>query len=534
MTPDWLQALGGLGLFLVGMRMLTGALSDLAGGGLRAFLRRSTAGPARGVLAGAGATALLQSSSAVTVAAVGFVAAGLIGFRDSLGLILGANIGTTVTGWLVALIGFKLDLGAALTPAVLVGALASLFAPGRGKAGGWALAGFGVLFLGIDAMQDGMAALRGLLSPEDFPPDTILGRLQLVALGAVVTVVTQSSSAGVAAALAALAAGAVSFPQAAALVIGMNVGTTASAILAALGGGATSRRTGLGHVLHNLGTAVLAFGLLGPLGALAVWGRQAGLFDPQLWLVGFHTAFNLLGVAVALAVLPAFARLLERLVPDDAPDLSRRLDPALKGAPGPALAAAAATARDLDAALREALADALGPRRPRGLHERLRRVEAAEADLRDWLAAVDPGEDAAAAARLRGLLHALDHLSRLRHRLMQDQRTETLRAAGDLAGDRDALAALAPDPPSAASAEAADALRRRLRRRRDDYRAAAVERAAAGRLPAEELGRRMDAVRWLHRSAYHLWRIRRHLADVAEDAPPRREETEAALAAGED
>ena len=252
MNIETLQALGGLGLFLVGMNMLTEGLRGLAGDRLRLILRKSTETPLKGVVAGAATTAMVQSSSATTVATVGFVAAGLMTFQQALGVIFGANIGTTITGWLVAIVGCKLDLGLVLTPVVLGGALLNLFSPNPWKQLGWAWAGFGVLFIGIDALKDGMVAFRGIVTPDSFPADTLSGRLKLVVLGTVLTVITQSSSAGVASALAALAVGAITLPQAAALVIGMNVGTTFTAMVATLGGGTASRRTGVSHVIFNL------------------------------------------------------------------------------------------------------------------------------------------------------------------------------------------------------------------------------------------------------------------------------------------
>jgi phosphate:Na+ symporter len=186
-----LQALGGLGLFLFGMVILTEGLRSLAGRSLRLALCRFTRSPATGALTGAVTTAVVQSSSATTVAAVGFVGAGLITFPQSLGIIFGANIGTTITGWLVALIGFKLSLGTAVLPVVLAGALLYLFGNRRWRHIGYALAGFGLIFVGITALQAGMESLRDIVTPESFPANTTFGRLQLVAIGIGITIITQ-------------------------------------------------------------------------------------------------------------------------------------------------------------------------------------------------------------------------------------------------------------------------------------------------------------------------------------------------------
>ena len=236
--------IGGIGLFIVGMIILTDGLRGMSGEWLRRFLAGSTQTPLRGAVAGAITTAAIQSSSATTVITIGFVSAGLLTFSQALGIIFGANIGTTLTGWLVAVVGFKLKLGAVIYPLIPLGAVLKLFGHGRLQSFGWALVGFSLLILGIETMKEGMVYFEGVITPEDFPEDTLLGRLQLVMLGAAITIVTQSSSAGVATALVALGAGLIAFPQAAALVIGMDVGTTFKAALATIGGSTATRRTG--------------------------------------------------------------------------------------------------------------------------------------------------------------------------------------------------------------------------------------------------------------------------------------------------
>ena len=136
---------------------MTDGLRALAGSAIRGALMRFTRSPLSGAVTGAVSTAILQSSSATTVAAVGFVGAGLITFSASLGIIFGANIGTTMTGWLVALLGFKLNLGTVILPVILVGTILRLFGNGRAANIGYALAGFGLIFVGITLMQQGMS-----------------------------------------------------------------------------------------------------------------------------------------------------------------------------------------------------------------------------------------------------------------------------------------------------------------------------------------------------------------------------------------
>ena len=230
-----LLCLGGLGLFLLGMVVLTEGLRALAGRALRRLLSRFTRSPLSGAMTGAATTAVVQSSSATTVATVGFVGAGLLTFPQALGIVLGANVGTTITGWLVVLLGFKLELGTAALPIVLVGVLIRLFTGGRASSAGFAVAGFGLIFVGISLLQQGMGGFVGIVTPDSFPSDTWTGRLLLVVFGISFTLVTQSSSAGVAMALAAVNASAMTVQQAAAAVIGMDIGTTVTAVLATVG-----------------------------------------------------------------------------------------------------------------------------------------------------------------------------------------------------------------------------------------------------------------------------------------------------------
>ncbi|MFT7658343.1 MAG: phosphate:Na+ symporter, partial [Cyanobium sp.] len=310
-----LSAAGGLGLFLLGMGLMTEALRSLAGNRLRRALLRFTRSAWSGAAAGAIGTALVQSSSATTVATVGFVSAGLLSFQASLGIIFGANVGSTGLGWLVALLGIKFELAGAMLPLVLVGAGLRLLGRGRQALLGQALAGMALLFVGIAALQQALAGQGLLLDPGRFDAATPLGRLQLLLLGLFSTVITQSSGAGVATTLAALAAGVIGLPQACALVIGMDVGTTVTALMASIGASLSARRTAAAHVIFNLFTAVGAFLLLPAYLALLRLGWPALIEGgPEFGLTAFHSGFNLLGVLLVLPFTAPFAALIRRLV----------------------------------------------------------------------------------------------------------------------------------------------------------------------------------------------------------------------------
>lgn len=513
MFLSFMSALGGVGLFLIGMLLLTDGLKALAAQRMRDVLSRFTSTPLSGAVTGALTTAVIQSSSATTVAAVGFVASGLLTFPQALGVIFGANVGTTLTGWLVAVLGFKLDLGQIALPFVFFGAIARLAFRGRIALAGQALAGFCLIFIGIEHMKDGLDAFSGVVTPTDFPPDTLFGRLQLVLIGMLITVVTQSSSAGVATALAALGAGAINFPQAAALVIGMDVGTTFTAALATIGGGTMARRTGYAHVIYNVMTGVMAFFLLGPFQLVA--GALTGNGDSQIALVAFHSFFNALGVVLVLPLARPFARLIDHLVPEKGSDLTSRLDPLVLRDPHAAASLAGQTVAHLETLIIERLRSRLGAKS--SAYEELDREDLAKAiaEARTYLdKIIVPPNDMAFQEELKGLFHILDHLSRLLYRCDQRQRIDELsldhrlkRLAGLLLGVTD-ISTRQKDAKT--QEKTLDRLRLLMRRQRRLNRDRLIAMAAADAVPAETVWLKLDALRWLHRVSYHLWRIRLH------------------------
>ncbi len=301
--------LGGVGLFLLGMWLITEGLKVAAGASLERLLSRWTRSRWRGLLSGTLLTALVQSSSAVTVAALGFVNSGLLRFERAVWVIFGSNLGTTLTAWVVALVGVKFQIDVLALPLVGVGALLRVFAPvERYRHLGMALAGFGVLFMGIDVLSGGFQNLGEQFSV----PGGGAALFWLVLAGIVLTSLMQSSSATVALVLTALAGGMLGFREAAAMVIGANVGTTSTALIATLGATANARRLAVAHVLFNLLTGVMAFVLLGLL--LELVERLAVVLmlaeDPAARLALFHTCFNLLGVLLMLPIEPPMSRFL--------------------------------------------------------------------------------------------------------------------------------------------------------------------------------------------------------------------------------
>lgn len=312
------QAIGGIGLFLLGMTIMTDGLKQLAGNRVRSALMRFTHSPGSGAATGAVSTMILQSSSATIVAAVGFVGVGMMQFSEALGIIFGANIGTTITGWLVALFGFKFKLAETALPLIFTGMVLKLFFKGKIATIGYTLAGFSLIFVGIALMQEGMKGFEGVITPDNLPSDSWIGRLQLVGLGILATLITQSSSAGVAATLTMLFANTINFEQAAALVIGMDIGTTVTPLIATIGGSTDVKRTGFSHVIYNFMTGAGALLLISPY--IYLCNQLSPDFlttNAEIGLVAFHTLFNTLGVLLVLPFAGYFARMIQRVVPSN-------------------------------------------------------------------------------------------------------------------------------------------------------------------------------------------------------------------------
>jgi phosphate:Na+ symporter len=301
--------IGGIGLFLLGMRLMTDGFKLAAGRALHDIIQHSTGTVLRGLLSGALITSLVQSSSAVTVAIIGFVNAGLMTLSQAVILIYGSAIGTTMTGWLIALVGFNVNINAFALPLIGIGMLMRL-AAGERRLGamGEALAGFGLFFLGIGMLRGAFEGLGHTLQGAALTTHGQAGVLVFAGMGFLFTFLMQSSSAAIAIIITAASGGVVPLPGAAAMIIGANVGTTTTAVLAALGATPNAKRVAASYVSFKAIIALVAIILL-PLGfrhlvaAMAVLGLET---SPPMVLALFHTTLNVLGVAL---ILPFTGRL---------------------------------------------------------------------------------------------------------------------------------------------------------------------------------------------------------------------------------
>lgn len=307
---------GGLGLFLLGMWLLTEGLKLAGGSALSQILARWTTTRLRSFFSGFSLTAVVQSSSAVTVAVIGFINAGLLDMSRSLWVVFGSNVGTTMTAWIVAIIGFKFKVDAFALPAIGVGALLHLFSAGvRFRSAGGALAGFGLLLLGLQILQGAFSSLEHTVDLSAFSGRDAASIVLMLVLGLLLTAVMQSSSAAMAIVLTAVSTETVTLAAGAAAVIGANIGTTVTALLAVLKATANARRVAVAHMLFNIITATVALIVLAPFIGAVAWLQQAMKMDPNpaVSLALFHTAFNLLGVALMVPLEPAMTVRLKRL-----------------------------------------------------------------------------------------------------------------------------------------------------------------------------------------------------------------------------
>ena len=326
---------------------MTDGLKALAGSALRRVLTKAAATPLRGTFWGAVITLLVQSSSATTMTTIGLVSAGLLTFPQGLSLVFGANIGTTGTGWLVAMFGVRVSLTAVALPIVFVGALLKLVGRGRWSAAGSAIAGFALILVGLTTLQQGMGGLAEQLHPEDLP--SVLGEagvgwwsgawgvMVLVVAGIVMTTVMQSSTAAIAVTLSALYAGAVGLDQAVALVIGQNIGTATSSAMAAVGASSTAKRLAAAYIAFKLIAAAVAL-VLFPI-VIRLMLRASGSIDPVTLLAAYHTGYNVVGVGILLPLMGPFTRMIERIVPERGSVFTRGLDPASLASPAVAVEA---------------------------------------------------------------------------------------------------------------------------------------------------------------------------------------------------
>jgi len=532
MTVLVFQLLGGIGLFLFGMVLLTDGLKYFAGEALRRALVRFTGTPIKAFGSGALVTLLVQSSSATTVTVIGFVSAGLLTFPQAIGVVFGASLGTTGTGWIVSVLGLKVNLGFYALPVVGAGAFLKLLGRARWKGLGAALGGFGLIFVGIETLQEGMTGLSNVWDLASLPATGFTGHFFAMSVGILMTVIMQSSSAAVATTLTGLHAGAVGFEQAASLVIGAAIGTTVTGALAVIGGSVSAKRTACAHIVFNLATGLIALILLPVFLKLISWAQVHLSLEPgAVSLAAFHSIFIGVGVLIFLPMVHPFARVIERLISDkEGFALVNNLDDSLLLSPAVALEASRRALAELAVSLCGVVS--AGVAHPSGAVDRRAGEEIGQAlgKVQEFFSRIPPLGSAQPPSEDRmAQIHAIDHLTRLHahlslppgpQRMLRHPRLWPLmeRCRAVLGAASTGLAGKGADnwwePVRDGAAELSD-LRRKAR-------PTVLAETARGEWSPSEALDVLDAVRWLDRVSYHIWRVTNYLAgprtpEVSED-----------------
>lgn len=324
-----LEIVGALGLFLFGMKSMSDGLQKLAGDKMRTILSKMTSNRFSGVLTGLGVTTLIQSSSATTVMVVSFVNAGLLTLTGAIAVIMGANIGTTVTAWIISLFGFKFSISVIIFPVIAI-ATPFMFIKGKESLGEF-LIGFALLFMGLEALKAGVPDFK---QPEYAPVLEFIGSMSnygylsyllFVLIGTILTVVIQSSSAMMAVTLVMCAQGLIGFEVAAALVLGENIGTTITANISALMANSTAKRAALAHLVFNVIGVTWILILFKPfLYLISQLVLSIEGINPMLdaaavpvALSCFHSFFNVTNTLILVWFIPAIEKIVNKLIPSN-------------------------------------------------------------------------------------------------------------------------------------------------------------------------------------------------------------------------
>lgn len=305
------EFLGGLGIFLLGIKFMGDGLQKSAGDRLKDILDRFTSNPLLGVFAGIVVTALIQSSSGTTVLTVGLVNAGFMTLRQAIGVIMGANIGTTITAFIIGL-----DIGEYALPIMAVGCFMLFFFKNQKvNAVGQAVFGFGALFFGLNLMSGGMAPLRELEAFHELTVNMSDNPILGVVIGTVFTVIVQSSSATIGVIQGLYAEGAVTLEAALPVLFGDNIGTTITAILAGIGASVAARRASLTHVIFNLIGATIFLVLLVPFTKYVTFLQSTLNLNGEMTLAFAHGSFNVINTIIQLPFIAVLAWIVTKLVP---------------------------------------------------------------------------------------------------------------------------------------------------------------------------------------------------------------------------
>ena len=318
-SPDFKEISAGVAIFLFGMLSLEEGFKAFTGGLLEKLLRKTTDGTWKSLTFGIVSTTVMQSSSLVSVITISFLSAGLIGLTAGIGIIFGANLGTTTGAWLIAGLGMKVKISAYAMPMLVFGII-GIFQKSRNLRGiGYILAGLGFLFLGIHHMKEGFEAFRDTIDLTAFAVEGYPGILIFTLIGVAATVIMQSSHATLVIIITALASQQITYENALALAIGANIGTTITAIIGSMSANVQGKRLAAAHLVFNMVTAVIAIAFIYQIGEGVDWiSSLVGIAedDYTLKLAVFHSVFNTIGIISMLPFIQRLADSLQTMMPE--------------------------------------------------------------------------------------------------------------------------------------------------------------------------------------------------------------------------
>ncbi|MCP4125481.1 MAG: Na/Pi cotransporter family protein [Gammaproteobacteria bacterium] len=318
-SPNFKEISAGVAIFLFGMLFLEEGFKAFTGGLLERLLRKTTDGTWKAISFGVISTTIMQSSSLVSVITISFLGAGLIGLAAGIGIIFGANLGTTTGAWLIAGFGLKVKISAYAMPMLVFGIIMVFQKSKNVKGFGYILAGLGFLFLGIHHMKEGFEAFRDTIDLTAFAVPGYPGLFIFCLIGVFATVIMQSSHATLVIIITALAAQQITYENALALAIGANIGTTITAILGSMSSNIQGKRLAGAHLVFNMVTAIIAIAFIYQIADAVDWISSAvGIPDDDytLKLAVFHTIFNTIGIVAMLPFIPTLVNFLMRYMPE--------------------------------------------------------------------------------------------------------------------------------------------------------------------------------------------------------------------------
>ncbi len=515
---DIITAIGGTGILLLGIVLMSESIQKLAGPRFRKILSNLTGGRMKALLTGMLVTTIIQASSATAIATIGFVSAGLITMSQALAVIYGANVGTTATAWLVTFFGIQYSIGQFSLLFVACGVLLKiLYADYRSDIGSL-LAGFGLLFFGITIMRQGLSQLPQSIDFAIVTGHSFSDRFILFSIGFLLTILMQSSSAAVVLALVTLNSHTINLFQAQVLVIGMNAGKSVPILFAAIGATPDTKRIIVADVLFNTVTALLLFLVLPQLSPLlSLLCNAMRATAPEIQLSVFHTLFNIIGVLLFFPFISPCVRFLKTLFADAALYLTQHLDDAIAKTPAIAVETARRTVVDIALFIIQILKDML-QQNSSDIVRKLKNASLALEETKHFMSKVKTSlQQKQLYDEHISVLHAIDHLNSIIEACEEAHNITILKNSNNFVdmkwnfnNELNESEKALRSASSIDSVEKIQELSQYLANARKLERVEVLKKTAAGLLDSHTALDYIEAIRFIDRLGYHIWRVVRH------------------------